>query len=64
MNEQWGLSVEGAKLKWARDFADRTVRKDQVQELNDIGLPSGKKVWRIYVPVKYQTRDITYKDRG
>lgn len=57
-----GLTADGAASKWKRDFNDRTIRKDQVSQLQANGEPSGKMVWRIFVPKRSETRDVVYKD--
>lgn len=50
-------------MKWRRDFSDRNVRKDQVEQLGPTGEPSGKFVWRIYVVKTHEAREINYKER-
>ena len=52
----------GIQAKWNRDLADNTVRKVQVDKLDETGLPSGSMTWCIYVPVKWEAKDIRYKD--
>ena len=54
---------EAVSRKWSRDFA--TCRQDQVEKLDeDTGLPTGKLVWRIWVPVHLKHKTQHYQDSG
>ncbi len=52
----------GIQAKWNRDLQDKTVRKVQVEKADEVGLPSGSMTWCIYVPVKWEAKDVRYKD--
>ena len=56
-----GLTVDAARSKWTKDFHDRTVRKDQVKVLGPSGEETDKMIWRLYVPVRFQSQSANYK---
>lgn len=51
---------EAVTRKWQHDFVH--CKKDQVETLNDLGLPSGTRVWRIYVQTSYVEQSKDFKD--